>query len=602
MLLLLAQSFAGVLVNEVYYDPDPEADGGNEWIELCNNGTEAVDLTGWTIESGGGTFETSFTLGALTLAPGAYVVIGGTTGDLTGEFKPSNLQNGGSETDGVRILSADGTVIDTVLYDTDSNTSGLLDDLGTSTSLPAPDVSGGHSIARWNGSSDCADTEVSGVDFLDYDSPSPGVANPAPPVVDPGDTGDTGDTGSAATADCTSTANIRLNELLSNPGGSDDGLEWIELYNSGTAPVDVSGWIVRGSTKSTGGNDVELPEGTIIEALGFLVIGAGGTVTDEVSLGNGTNGDGAYLVCGDYLIDSVVYGDSNGDKLFDDSGVIATSLAVVPGEDVSLARRLDGVDTDLSADDWTESSTNTPGSANLTPQCDVTGGESLKVNEVLYDSTEDDATYEFVELYNAGTATINLEGFVVEAAKSGWATNATLEKGASIAPGEFYVVGAGDVENQDYSASKLDLGNGTDGDGVRVLDCTGLVVLDTVLYGGAEGDGLIGDGGATDVVDKVSAGTSIGRYGDGEDSDQHTDWYPDASPTPGEANSDPGGTDDPDDSGDPTGDTGVDPIGCNTDPDRPDGAECNAGGPAGLPLHGLELAVAAIVLARRRKA
>ncbi|GDX80460.1 hypothetical protein LBMAG42_22710 [Deltaproteobacteria bacterium] len=602
MLLLLAQSFAGVLVNEVYYDPDPESDGGNEWIELCNNGTESVDLTGWTIESGGGSFETSFTLGALTLAPGSYVVIGGTTGDLTGEFKPSNLQNGGSETDGVRILSADGTVIDTVLYDTDSNTNGLLDDLGTSTSLPAPDVSGGHSIARWNGSADCTDTDVSGVDFLDYEAPSPGAANPEPPVVDPEDTGDTGDTGTASTADCTSIADIRLNELLSNPAGSDDGLEWIELYNRGTAPVDVSGWIVRGATKSTGGNDVALPEGTIIEALGFLVVGAGGTVTDEVSLGNGTNGDGAYLVCGDYLVDSVVYGDSNGDNLFDDSGVIATSLAVVPGEDVSLARRLDGVDTDLSGDDWTESSSNTPGSANITPQCDATGGEGLKVNEVLYDSTEDDATYEFVELYNAGTSTINLEGFVVEAAKSSWATNATLEKGASLAPGEFYVVGGGDVDNQDYSASKLDLGNGTDGDGVRVLDCTG-VVLDTVLYGGAEGDGLTGDGGATDVVDKVSAGTSIGRYADGEDSDQHTDWHPDASPTPGEANSDPGATEDPDDSGDPTGgDTGVDPIGCGTDPDRPDGAECNAGGPAGLPLHGLELAVAAIVLARRRKA
>ncbi len=596
MLLLLAPAFAGVLVNEVYYDPDPEGDAGNEWIELCNNGTEAIDLTGWPIESGGGAFETSFTLGALSLAPGSYVVIGGTTGDLTGEFKPSNLQNGGSATDGVRVVSADGTVIDTVLYDTDSNTSGLLDDLGTTTSLPAPDVSGGHSSGRWSASGDCSDTDVSGVDFLDYEVPSPGTANAEPA---PDDTGDTGDTGTASTADCTSTTDIRLNELLSNPSGTDDGLEWIELYNRGTAPVNVSGWIVRGSTKSTGGNDVVLPEGTIMEAPGFLIVGYGGLLPDEVSLGNGTNGDGAYLVCGDYLIDSVVYGTGNNDGLFDDSGVIATSLAIVPGEDVSLARRLDGVDTDLSADDWTESSTNTPGSANQTPQCDPTGAESLKVNEVLYDSTEDDATYEFVELYNAGTATINLEGFVVEAAKSSWGTNATLEKGASVAPGDFYVVGAGDVENQDYSASKLDLGNGTDGDGVRVLDCTG-VVLDTVLYGGAEGDGLTGDGGATDVVDKVSAGTSIGRYPDGEDSDQHTDWHPYTSPTPGAANADPGATGDPDDTGDPNGgDTGVDTIGCGSNPDRPDGAECNTGG---LPLHGLELLAAAFALARRRKA
>ncbi len=35
---------------------------------------------------------------------------------------------------------------------------------------------------------------------------------------------------------------VRINELMYNPSGSDDGNEWIELYNNGTVDLNVSGW------------------------------------------------------------------------------------------------------------------------------------------------------------------------------------------------------------------------------------------------------------------------------------------------------------------------------------------------------------------------
>lgn len=585
MLLILATSaLAGVLINEVYYDPDPESDDGNEWIELCNNGTAAVDLSGWWIEAGGASFDSCFDIASASIDAGGYLVIGGASGPVPGSFSP-NLQNGGSESDGVRLVNADGVVVDTVLYDED-NTSLLPDDLGGTSSAPAPDVSGGHSIGRWNGSSDCVDTDVSGADFIEYEVPSAGAANPAP-ATDPG-----GD------ADCTGAPSVRVNELLSNPEGSDDDLEWVELYNGGAESFDLSGWVVRGATKSTGGSSNVLPEGTLLEAGAFLVVGNGGIGT--ISLGNGTGGDGVYLECNAAVVDTIIYGTSNSDALPDESGAVATLLGAVPSEGVSLSRRVDGGDSDDPTADWTSSSVNTPGAPNQTPQCNPAGSEGLKVNEVMYDPSSDDSTNEFVELVNTGSVAIQLEGFVLEAAKSSWGINATLPAGAVIEPGAFFVIGGGTVTNEDYSASKLDLGNGTDGDGVRILDCTG-VVLDSMLYGGATGDGLEGDNGSTDVADKVSAGTSLGRFPDGADSDAHTDWFPYSTPTPGSANADPGaqdtGSDTDTGNGGDTGsggDTGV----CGPSAERPDGAACAS---TGLPFGGLEVVAAAIVAVRRRR-
>ena len=587
MLVLLVSATAGVLVNEVMYDPD-STDDGNEWIELCNNGAESVDLTGWTIESGGSGFEVCYELGAGSIAPGEYVIVGAGGTVWAGAFDP-NLQNGSGDADGVRLLDAAGNVVDTVLY---GGTGGVLVDDAGNAGRGGPSTSAGNSLARWDGAGDCFDSDDASVDFVESENPSPGGVNPAPG----GDTGDTGDTG-GADADCTAVADIRLNELLSNPEGDDADAEWVELFNRGGAAVDVSGWVVRAATKSTGGSSVTLEAGTSVEAGGFLVVGAGG-VGSFSSIGNGTAGDGVYLECGGAIVDSVVYGDDNTDALPDDWGTAATSLASIPADGVSLARRQDGVDTDQSGDDWTSASVNTPGAANQTPQCDPAGAEGLRINEVLYDAADDDTTQEWVELYNAGDAPILLEGYVLEAAKSSWKANATLPAGATLAPGAFYLIGGGDVEGADYTATGLDLGQGTGADGVRVYSCDG-ALLDTVLYGDENTDGLEGDGGATDVVGGVGAGESIGRWPDGEDTDRHTDLVPYDTPTPGAPNTDPGAVDTGDDSGDTGGDTGIPegPI-CGPDPERPDAGSCAA---LPLPLGGLELVAAAVVAMRRRR-
>jgi hypothetical protein len=62
-----------VLINEIMFHPAPAVpeDSGQEWIELFNAGTNAVDVSAWRFDAG-----VSFTFPPNTLIPaGGYVVV-----------------------------------------------------------------------------------------------------------------------------------------------------------------------------------------------------------------------------------------------------------------------------------------------------------------------------------------------------------------------------------------------------------------------------------------------------------------------------------------------------------------------------------------------
>lgn len=62
------------------------------------------------------------------------------------------------------------------------------------------------------------------------------------------------------------TPKLLINEVESNPGGKDDGNEWIELLNNGSAPVDLSGYSVKNND-----GDVYQLSGSV-PAQGYLVV------------------------------------------------------------------------------------------------------------------------------------------------------------------------------------------------------------------------------------------------------------------------------------------------------------------------------------------
>ena len=167
--LLFAQD---VVINEVLYDPEG-ADTGYEWIELYNNSNLPLNLQDWTIEKAGTSFDAVFTFPNIEIEPYSFLLIGE-------EFVPNidltailAFQNGGSETDGLRLISADGLYTDTILYDS-PNTNELPDDISNPGEYFTLDVSDGNSLARKYDGEDSDNCEM---DFFECINPTPGETN-----------------------------------------------------------------------------------------------------------------------------------------------------------------------------------------------------------------------------------------------------------------------------------------------------------------------------------------------------------------------------------------------------------------------------------------
>jgi hypothetical protein len=293
-----------VVVNELLADPTGP-DEGQEWVELYNAG-EAVDLTGWALEAGTSTPSAQAELGG-TLAAGGFLVVEGSLG----------LGNAGSSADVVRLVDAGGVVVDTVVYGS-PNSDGFVDDGGELVVAAAPAPEPGLALAR---RVDGADSDDSAADFW-LAEPTPGAANPVP-------------------APCV-LGEVRINELLPDPEGEDEGQEWVELYALGE-PLPLDGWTLSLLTRTGSGSAVPL-SGSIDR---FLVPPLAG------SLGNGTGGDGIVLLdCAGEVVDQVAYGEPNED--LPELGPSAGD----PGPDQVLARREDG------EEGWEVRSAGSPGVGN----------------------------------------------------------------------------------------------------------------------------------------------------------------------------------------------------------------------------------------------
>ncbi|MCG2799074.1 MAG: lamin tail domain-containing protein [Cellulomonas sp.] len=181
-----------LVINEV------ESDGGTpgDWVELMNTGTAAVDASGMVVKDNDDTH--SFTIPAgTTIEPGASWVA-----DVDPSF-------GLGKADTARLLTADGSLVDTYTWAAHAATS-----YGR-----CPDGSGAFRVTT---------------------SVTRGAAN-----------------------DCSSP--VRLSEIESSGGTPGD---WVELVNPSTGAVDLSGYVVKDSDDT---HTFTVPAGTTIEAGGYWV-------------------------------------------------------------------------------------------------------------------------------------------------------------------------------------------------------------------------------------------------------------------------------------------------------------------------------------------
>jgi hypothetical protein len=318
-----------------------------EWVEVHNAGREPIDLTGWTIAdnvaddvlSGG-------------VPPGAYLTIGGSPEAAGGAadvvVEDGRIGNGlANSGDVVTLRDPWGRPVDEVAYGT--------------ASVPLPEV--GRSIALGDGgwglnaapSPGSGDVTPPPAEQAPAPSEAPGDDEAASPddAATPDDA-PAGDDEAAPQDDGRASPGplppLYITEIFASAGeGSRDAaFEWVEVHNTGAAPIDLTGWAI-----ADGAAEDALPGG-VAAAGAYLTIGgsaeaAGGMV--DVVLEDGRIGNG--LANGG---DSVVLLDPRGRVVV---GVAyGTASIPLPEEGRSIA---------LTDEGWVVNAVPSPGGDAVTP-------------------------------------------------------------------------------------------------------------------------------------------------------------------------------------------------------------------------------------------
>ena len=167
--------------------------------------------------------------------------------------------------------------------------------------------------------------------------------------------------------------NVVINEIL--PHSENPAVpQFIELYNHSTNSVDVSGCIL---TDDPATNKFVIPSGTLIPPAGFVSF-------TQSQFGFTLNGAGETLY----------FTQTNSVRILD-----AVQFGA-QADGISYGRWPDG------ANDFYAFTTNTPGTNNSS----ILIGD-IVINELMYDPISGNDDDQYIELYNKGTNTVNLNGW-----------------------------------------------------------------------------------------------------------------------------------------------------------------------------------------------
>ncbi|MDD5032296.1 MAG: lamin tail domain-containing protein, partial [Patescibacteria group bacterium] len=207
-----------VVINEFVSDP---ADEEVEWIELYNATGKEIDLSGWTIEEGGGA---KTNLSGILAASGKekFLVV---------EKPKGNLNNSG---DIIILRTGEEILIDQVAY-------GNWNDGDLANNAPA--ASDPNSLARkfdgQNSFNNLNDFSITAIKTKGTSNIIIAVAGEEEEEIS-----------AAGKALYDYSDDIIISEILPNPVGSDNETEFIELYNKGEREVNLRGWGIGDDSKT----------------------------------------------------------------------------------------------------------------------------------------------------------------------------------------------------------------------------------------------------------------------------------------------------------------------------------------------------------------
>ncbi|MBI2038183.1 MAG: lamin tail domain-containing protein [Candidatus Magasanikbacteria bacterium] len=344
-----------IVITEIgAYEPS-----GHEWIEIWNKGAEPLDITGWKFwefnngNSGGNGINHAINATGTdaVLAPDEYAVIVDNAINFifdypffTGSIFDSSfsLVEYGEE---IGIKDGEGNFVEQFTY------------------IPAPNFSlqrrdpflMDYTSANWQQHS--ASNTIGSLNFFASTSSPEQTVSTTPPITTSTSSASgtvseqivsSGGTGSQAVEPVPQNlTSLKINEFVADPETEN---EWVELYNTAQMSIDIAGTMLCDNRNTT--STCKKLTGSVGPNSWLLV-----DLQTRSFLNNA--GDSAILKdSAGSIIDRIDYEDE-----------------LVPDEGQSLARKIDGVDTD-SDSDWVITNMLTPGAANIAMQDQAAANEN----------------------------------------------------------------------------------------------------------------------------------------------------------------------------------------------------------------------------------
>ena len=194
-----------------------------------------------------------------------------------------------------------------------------------------------------------------------------------------------------------SVPDVKINEVFydaTSGQGWEPYSEWIEIYNAGNTPVDLSGWYLTDDPDTSGGNEgsYRFPAGTVLNPGAFLAV-----VNDSDTFATYFDTSGVQYL--EYGAVNIYLGNSGDDiHIFDSLGNEVDVMWYGTGGDLgsgfaapdvpaghSLGRYPDGTDTDNPSADFFDMVNLTPGAPNTLVSCgDADGNGVVDASDLFY--------------------------------------------------------------------------------------------------------------------------------------------------------------------------------------------------------------------------
>lgn len=467
-----------ILIHEVAW-AGTSASSNDEWIELLNPGSSAVDLSGWVLSDGG-----DLTIRLRGTLPGYSFFLLERTDDTTlsnvaaDQIYTGNLNNGGET---LELRGPGGELVDSANADGGAWPAG-----NASTHASMERVGGADGPGAWRTFTGCwstgADADghpVNGTPrqpnslacLADTPTPTPTPTLTGTPPLGPTPTLTSSPTLAPTAAEPLA---VLINEVAWAGTKADASDEWIELFNPGPSAIDLGGW------RLTDEGDVHVALSGLLPSYGFLLLErtSDDTIADrsaDLIYTGGLNNGGESL----WLLDSsgrvIDSANADGGGWPGGSATNYASMERRGGDDRTgnwgTFPGYGGVGRDADGN-LIGGTPRRPNAINLPAPTPTHVPSRVVINEVLIRPHYDwegtggvTAGDEFIELYNAGSLPVRLLGWALDDLEGGGSKPYTI--GDTVLPAHGYLV---------YFRTRTHIALNDTGDTVRLLAPDGRVV------------------------------------------------------------------------------------------------------------------------------